>query len=100
MSKTAKILIISAGPTGCEIAQIAKRLSKDSCVVSVSDATTAIENFNNQILGFGKAYSDGIMAFDKLAVAVNELEVLKKTQEFTEPKSKYINKPRNNYKKR
>ncbi|URM37170.1 hypothetical protein [Flavobacterium anhuiense] len=96
MSSETKVIIIGSAPTGAEAAAISKILSKTAGVTLV-ECAQAFENASLQMQEISKLHSSSIKDF---SIAANQLKVSMRIQENSQPKSKYINNPRHNFKTR
>ncbi|MCC9016950.1 hypothetical protein [Flavobacterium lipolyticum] len=91
MSEDVKIIAI--GPDTGKLISIMERLAKEAGVTLI-DFQQAFERATNQLQKVNELNEINI---NELATAFNHL---KSAHEFDKPKSKYINKPQRNYRKR
>jgi len=93
MSEKVKILIIGAGPSAQEMAVISKTIAKQLGVTTVEFN----RSFEDASVKMQKVYELQSKSIQNFALTVNKIKSL---GHGSSQKSKYINKPRNNYKKR
>lgn len=97
MSNETKVIIIDTGPSACEMAKAAKKIS-ESIGFTIVDINKSVENFTSQMQKSSQMNQYTISAFSGLSIATEKLKI--SMLETPKRKSKYINKPQHNYKKR